>query len=152
VFENVGEAAAVVPESETRAGLAAYIAGCMVEDARIRETIERALGPGERMIVWGTGTHTLRLLATNGLDPARIALFVDSNVKYQQQELRGIAIVGPEELRTRSEPILISSRSSQGAIRRQIREGMGLKNRLILLYGQAELDTRAGGHTSLERA
>ena len=102
------------------------------------------------------GTHTLRLLATGGFDLSRIALFVDSNPKYQHQQLRGVPIVGPDELKTRSEPILISSKSSQQAIRDQIRIGLGLKNPLILLYGREnntpQLDTAADGSTSLKEA
>lgn len=136
VFEYVTELAAIETDTRTLAGLTAYIEGCTVEDTRIRGAIERALRPGERMIVWGAGTHTLRLLATHGLDPARIALFVDSNPKYQQQELHGVPIVDPAQLLTRSEPILISSRSSQQAIHNQIRQALGLKNPLILLYGR----------------
>ncbi len=160
VFEYVPELSAMEPDTETLAGLTAYIEGCTVEDARIRGAIEQVLRPGERIIVWGVGTHTLRLLATGGLDPARIALFVDSNPKYQQQQLHGIPVVGPTGLKVRSEPILISSRSSQQAIHSQIRQGLGLKNPLILLYGREgssyredvspELDTKAGGSTSLE--
>src|SRR5215472_2482357 len=154
VFEYTGEAAAIQPDTETLPGLSGYIEGCKAEDARIRAAIDQALPLGERMIVWGAGTHTLRLLATHGLDPARIALFVDSNPKYQHQQLRGVPIVGPDELRTRSEPILISSKSSQQAIRDQIRIGLRLKNPLILLYGREDntpqLDTAADGSTSLE--
>jgi SAM-dependent methyltransferase len=160
VFEHVSEPVAIESDTETLAGLTVYIEGCKLEDARIRKSIEQALHPGERMIVWGTGTHTLRLLATEGLDPSRIAVFVDSNPKYQQQQLRGIPIVNPAELSTRSEPILISSRSSQQAIHSQIRQGLALKNPLILLYGpegtgyreevDPELDTCAGGSPSLE--
>ena len=160
VFEYVSEPAAIEPDNETLAGLTAYIEGCTVEDARIRGAIEQVLRPGERMMVWGVGTHTLRLLATGGLDPARIALFVDSNPKYQQQELHGVPIVNPAQLVTRPEPILISSRSSQQAIHNQIRQVLKLKNPLILLYGREgssyredvgpELDTTAGGSTSLE--
>ena len=160
VFENRTEPVAVEFDTETESGLRAYIDGCLGEDARIRSAIQQALLPGERMIVWGVGTHTLRLLATGGVDLARIALFVDSNPKYQGQRLRGVPIVGPDQLETRTEPILISSRSSQQAIQNQIRTTLGLKNPLILLYGREgrncrvepgpELDTRPAGGTSLE--
>ncbi len=136
VFEYVSAPAVVEPDTETLAGLTAYIQGGKAEDTRIRAAIAQALRPGERMIVWGAGTHTLRLLATGGLDPARIALFADSNPKYQQQDLHGVPIVHPDQLKDRSEPILISSRSSQQAIHHQIRHGLGLKNPLILLYGR----------------
>jgi hypothetical protein len=94
----------------------------------------KALGPGEQMIVWGAGTHTLRLLATGGLDISKVACFVDSNPKYQSQRLQGVPVVPPGEVRNRHEPILISSRSSQRAIRNTIHDSLGLKNRLILLY------------------
>jgi SAM-dependent methyltransferase len=125
-------------DTETEAGLREYIHGCQAEDAQIRRKIEQALPPGERMIVWGVGAHTLRLLATGGLDPGRISMFVDSDRKYQQQELRGIPVVSPDEVRSRTEPILISSRGFQREIHDQLRRGMGLSNRVILLYEEAE--------------
>ncbi len=61
------------------------------------------------MIVWGVGTHTLRLLATGGLDPSKIVEFVDSNPKYQSRDLRGIPVISPAELKDQQSPILISS-------------------------------------------
>ncbi len=138
VFENRTEPQAVEFDAGTESGLRAYIEGCAREDARIRTAIRQSLLPGERMIVWGVGTHTLRLLATGGFDLARIALFVDSNPKYQRQRLRGVPIVAPDELKARLEPILVSSRSSQRAIHNQIRTALRLKNPLILLYGRED--------------
>jgi SAM-dependent methyltransferase len=142
VFENRTEPQAVEFDAGTESGLRAYIEGCAREDVRIRTAIRRSLLPDERMIVWGVGTHTLRLLATGGFDPARIALFVDSNPKYQGQRLRGVPIIAPDELKARPEPILVSSRSSQRAIHSQIRTTLGLKNQLILLYGQESENCR----------
>jgi hypothetical protein len=135
VFEKTSGPQPTTHDSATEAGLRAYIEGCAVEDARIRGVIDRALQTGERMIVWGVGAHTLRLLATGGLDAAKVAFFVDSNLKYQRRDLSGVPVVAPEEIGNRPEPILISSRGFQAEIRRQIEQDMGLKNRLILLYG-----------------
>src|SRR5205085_10183453 len=115
-------------------GLTAYIEGCRASDAEVRATIQRALPPGGRMIVWGVGTHTLRLLAAGGLDPRTIKVFVDSNAKYQNRELRGLPVISPEELRSHTEPILISSRGFQNQIHEQIRNRLGLRNPVILLY------------------
>jgi SAM-dependent methyltransferase len=134
VFEKTGSPEPIERDTITESGLAAYIEGCQAEDRRIRALIAQALGPGERLIVWGVGAHTLRLLANGGLDSARVALFVDSNPKYQQQELRGVPVVRPAELRDRQEPIMISSRSFQTEIQEQVRHGLGLSNRLVLLY------------------
>jgi hypothetical protein len=121
-------------DTETEAGLRVYIEGCQAEDKVVRVKIDQALEPGERMIVWGVGAHTLRLLATGGLDAGKIALFVDSNPAYQGNQLRGIPVVSPQELNDSSVPILISSRGFQQEILRQIREGLGLSNRVIQLY------------------
>jgi SAM-dependent methyltransferase len=134
VFEKTSGPQSTEIDTATEAGLRAYIDGCAVEDARIRGVIERALKPGERLIVWGVGAHTLRLLGSGGLDAAKVALFVDSNPKYQRQHLCGVPVVAPEEIGDRPEPILISSRGFQEEIRRQIEQGLGLKNSTIVLY------------------
>lgn len=135
VFEKTGAPASIEFDLDTESGLRHYIAGCRDEDARIRRVIRDAVQPGHQMIVWGTGTHTMRLLATGGLDAARVSAFVDSNPKYRNQRLGGVPVVGPQELRDRTEPILISSRSSQREIHRQITGTLGLSNPVILLYG-----------------
>jgi SAM-dependent methyltransferase len=134
VFENTDVTEALVYDPHTERGLHEYIRGCQAEDERICTAIRGALAPGEKMLVWGTGTHTLRLLATGGLDPTRIAAFIDSNSKYQGQQLHGLKVLAPEELRRRPEPILISSRSRQREILRQIVEELRLRNRVVLLY------------------
>jgi SAM-dependent methyltransferase len=143
VFEKTSEASPMEFDAETEPGLRRYIDGCRAEDERIRSVIRESVSAGQRMIVWGVGAHTLRLLATGGLDPSRIALFVDSSPAYQNQELHGIRVAPPSELKDRSEPILISSRGFQQEIQHQIRNNMGLRNPLVLLYGFA-LEGRHG--------
>ncbi len=137
VFEPGGDSPPIEPDRDTEAGLCRYIHGCREEDARIRDLIAHAVPRGERMIVWGVGTHTLRLLATHGLDPDRVALFVDSSPKHQGGELRGVPVVSPEVLRKHTEPILISSRGFQSEIHHQIKHTLQLANPVILLYDGA---------------
>jgi hypothetical protein len=138
VYEKNEGAPVFQRDEETAAGLRAYIAGCTERDAQIREKIRHELPPHGRIIVWGVGAHTLRLLASGGLDAARVSAFVDSNPKYQNRELRGIPVISPGDVRERTEPILISSQGCQQEIQRQIRDQLEMVNRLILLYGQAE--------------
>jgi SAM-dependent methyltransferase len=136
VFERSDRLSPIERDLETEPALRAYVEGCLVEDSRIRALIRDATAPGEQLIVWGVGAHTLRLLATGGLDPAHVSLFVDSNPNYQRQELCGVPVASPAALKNRREPILISSCSSQNSIHRQVREGLGLLNPVILLYSQ----------------
>jgi hypothetical protein len=138
VYEKSSQRIPLERDTETEPGLRAYIQGCQAEDDRIREKIARAVPAAAKVIVWGVGTHTLRLLGTGGLDPAKVALFVDSSAKYQEQKLQGIRVVSPGELAGRGEPILISSRGFQREIHDQIRE-LKLPNPVILLYDEAEV-------------
>lgn len=64
----------------------------------------------------------------------RFAAFVDSNPKYQGKRLDGVSILSPEALKTRSEPILLSSQVFEREIERQSRENLGIGNEVILLY------------------
>ena len=74
----------------------------------------------------------------SSLGKVNIAAFVDSNPKYQGQQLHGVPILPPERLAGRTEPILISSYAAQHEIARQIREQLRLGNELILLYEMQE--------------
>ena len=128
-------------DKETAPGLRACIDGCQAEDVGVRSRIHEALHAAGRVVVWGVGAHTLRLLANGALDPSNIALFVDSNHKYQHRELCGIRVAAPAELRGRTEPILISSRGFQPELQQQIRHELELNNPLILLYEAHERRT-----------
>jgi SAM-dependent methyltransferase len=136
VFENAAAKRTDFPRhSESEAGVRRYIRQCREMDAALRQRIDQAISRSPSVIVWGVGTHTQRLLATSALHPANIVAFVDSNPKYQSQQLQGIPVLRPEALKDRSEPILISSCGFQQEIANQIR-AMKLPNELILLYGQ----------------
>ena len=73
------------------------------QDADLREKIRGRIPEGGRILVWGVGAHTLRLLATGGLEIEWVEAFVDSNRKYQQRDLRGAPVISPEQLRSRAE-------------------------------------------------
>lgn len=121
---------------EAEAGLRRYIDKCREMEAALWPKISAAVAAAPRLIVWGVGTHTQRLLATGALSAANIVEFVDSNPKYQNQQLHGIQVVRPEALKGRTEPILISSCAFQKEIASQIRE-MNLPNKIILLYADS---------------
>jgi SAM-dependent methyltransferase len=121
-------------EEETEKGLAAYIRKSKQAEDRVRKTIEGLAASGQSILVWGTGAHTQRLLAMSALGKVNIAAFVDSNPKYQGRQLHGKAILSPESLSSRREPILISSYAAQKEIALQIRERLRLENELIELY------------------
>ena len=120
-------------DSSTREGLLRYVQQCEAMDAELRNKIRQAVD-GRKVVVWGVGTHTRRLLANETLRPDCIAAFVDSDPKYQGQQLAGIPVIAPSELTSNSGPILISSYAFQNEISEGIRNALRLPNELILLY------------------
>ena len=145
VFERSNQTRAEFPRHpEAEAGLRVYVKQCLAMDTELRRRIDRTITPASRVIVWGVGTHTQRLLATGALNIANIVTFVDSNPKYRNQQLQGIPVVAPEALKNRREPILISSYAFRREIAKQIRT-MKLPNELILLHPE---DCAAGSDTA----
>lgn len=124
-------------DEETEPRLCEYIRQSQQVDIQVRNLLTRTAG-SRPIIVWGIGTHTQRLLAAGALERLNIGLFVDSNPKYHGKKLCGIPIVGPYELKSRTEPILICSRVFQLEIEKQIRDELKLKNELLLLYDLSE--------------
>lgn len=133
VFE-VGDGPGIERDTETEGKLAEYIRQSRAVEDRLERIIGDIVDSGRPMIVWGVGTHTLRLLETSRLADANISCFVDSNVRYQGKRLRGVPIIPPDELKQRTEPVLISSRVFQREIEQQIRDDLKCSNELITLY------------------
>jgi len=137
VFERTAQGANWDRDDQTEPRLRQYISQSEKLDSSLHNLLRSTAG-GRSIILWGIGTHTQRLLAAGALDDLDISVFVDSNPKYHGKELRGIPIVSPEELKSRTEPILICSRVFQLEIEKQIREQLKLRNEVLLLYDLSE--------------
>jgi SAM-dependent methyltransferase len=121
-------------DQDTAKGLERYLAQSAADDRRLRAAIDAVVDGRRRILVWGVGTHTSRLMATSRLAEADIVAFIESNSRYQGKTLRGRPILGPEALKNHPEPVLISSRVFEKEIAEQIRHDLGCSNELILLY------------------
>jgi SAM-dependent methyltransferase len=96
--------------------------------ARIRLT----LGSEPKILVWGAGLHTQRLLGSGILDAGAVVAFIDSDPVYRGSTLAGRPILSPAEIPA-GIPILISSYRAEENIVAAARR-MDLSNRLIRLY------------------
>jgi SAM-dependent methyltransferase len=121
-------------DPDTARGLERYLSQCAEGDERLHAEIDAVVDGGRRILVWGVGTHTSRLMATSRLAEADIVAFVESNSRYHGKTLHGRPILAPEALKDHHEPVLISSRVFQKEITEQIRRDLGCSNELILLY------------------
>lgn len=111
-----------------------YIHRSGVREASLLERIATLASSGERIYVWGTGTHTLHLLETSRLGDCQIEAFLDSNPHYAGATLAGRPVIAPSALQAVDAPILVCSAVSQSGIASAARERFGPDVPLILLY------------------
>lgn len=123
-----------ITDTETGNNLESYVNLCHQREKAIYKIINEIILSNKSIIIWGTGTQTLRLLATSRVSEANIVAFVDSNPKFHGKKLNGIKIISPESLKNMTESILISSRAYQNEIEQQIRDVLQLSNEIIKLY------------------
>lgn len=124
----------IVRDDQTEPALRQYIEDALAVEARTQAKITALADSRRPIIVWGTGAHTLRLLATSRLSEANIKFYVDSNPHYQGKELGGVPVLAPGALSEHPEPILISSWAYQNEIDRQLRDDLKLPNERLVLY------------------
>lgn len=95
------------------------------------QAIDELVLNGEKIIVWGIGSSTMRLLANSSLSQANIIAFVDSNPKYWGEYLMDKPIISTEELKKKTETILITSKIYRQEILTQIVNELNLKNKVV---------------------
>lgn len=120
-------------QKDTVQPLRNYVDKCLDIDKKVKASIHDALSNIDKVIVWGVGTHTLRLLG-QGLDVSKIKYFVDSNTRYIGKTIDGLGIKAPEDIQDMEAPILISTFFYQEEITNQIRNTLHLKNPIITIY------------------
>jgi SAM-dependent methyltransferase len=119
---------------DTPAGLDRYVANSRRDNDAVQPAINALADSRKPVIVWGAGSHTLRLMATSRLAEANVTAVVDSNPRYQGKTMNGVPIIKPSALSRMNGAILISSRPAQQAIQRQITEVLRLPNEVVTLY------------------
>jgi SAM-dependent methyltransferase len=124
----------MVRDDLTEIDLSKYINQSQRIEERTHQIINEVADKASPIMVWGTGTHTLRLMETSRLSQAKISAFIDSNHHYQGKNLFDIPIIAPDDIKDKHEPILISSRVFQENIKIQIKDLLKLDNDLIFLY------------------
>ena len=98
----------------------------------IEVRLKKTLATSPKIIVWGTGQLTMKLLIETSLARAEILAFVDNNPINHGKVLRGIPIISPDQLDGFKEPILVATLLHHHAITDQILR-MRLANEIILL-------------------
>jgi SAM-dependent methyltransferase len=124
----------ICADEETEPALARYIQQSRALEAKIQAKIAALVDAAKPLAVWGTGTHTLRLLETSRLPQARIVAFIDSNVHYQGKTLAGVPIISPSDFKEGNAEILISSQTAEKEIFQMITNNLHWDNVIHRLY------------------
>ena len=90
------------PSSE--AALLGYIEESERIEAQVRKRIQELANQGRPVLVRGVGTHTRHLLRSGALDGLTISAWVDSDLKLQGKEMRGVPVIAPEAVKRRLSP------------------------------------------------
>jgi SAM-dependent methyltransferase len=123
----------IIRDDFSESSIRDYIVQSDRDDLELKQVIGEKLWKKNKVIVWGVGTHTLRLIGS-GLDSSKILYFVDSNTRYLGKKINGIEIKSPSDIKEQKIPILISTHSYQEEITYQIRKVLKLSNEIITLY------------------
>lgn len=136
MFEKAGDAGGpgFVRDVSVRSSIEAYVSASSMRENRVNGILSGLAATGEPIVVWGVGTHTLRLLQTGPLSACAIVGFIDSNPHYTGGSFHGVPVSSPKELRRYPQRILISSKVYQDEIASHIKDVLGAPNELILLY------------------
>jgi hypothetical protein len=123
-------------DTRTRTRLREYITASAAKEREILAKIEPFARSQEPIVVWGVGTHTLRLLEMGVLKKCNITAFMDSNAHYAGGLFNTIPVCPPAELLRYPHKVLVSSKVYQKEIADFIRNTLKAPNELILLYSQ----------------
>jgi len=99
---------------------------------KMDQTIGQAIAKNRRVVVWGTGQLTSKLLKKTRLAEADIVSFIDSNPIHHGEVWMGKPVVAPESLVDSTAALLIATTIHQDDIVAAIGR-MGLRNELVLL-------------------
>ena len=132
-FYRAGQVAAESARDEELARkVRAYVEKSQQMLDLMNRRIEAAMAGNGRILVWGTGQLTSKLLAKTKLAEADIVSFIDGNPIHHGEVWMGRPVVSPESLIDADASIRIASTIHQDDIVARI-EKMGLKNPLDLL-------------------
>jgi len=142
LFSLRGKVHKIKKDEETSMRMGKYIAQSRIMAEKIQSVIIKLIKEQKPLVVWGAGTHTLRLLLTSELSKANILAILDSNSRYHGKSIHGFPIMSPKEFDNTGAAILISSHTAENEIKRHILERLGWTNELVCLYENEDIELK----------
>ena len=116
----------------TSVAVETFFAAKQEKEQYTRDVIAELKEQKRRIVIWGTGSYVMSLIAETELLDCEICGFVDNNKLKQGRQMYGYTIYEPEYVLGRDVTILICSMLYADAITSQIR-AMGANQEIIVL-------------------
>lgn len=116
----------------TSVAVETFFAAKQKKEQYTRDVIAKLKEQKKRIVIWGTGSYVMSLIAETELLDCEICGFVDNNKLKQGRQMYGYTIYEPEYVLGRDVTILICSMLYADAITSQIR-AMGADHEIIVL-------------------
>ena len=99
----------------------------------INNKITKLIKTKERIVIWGVGSLTSRLLATTDLKKANIQYFVDSNSNMQGKKFNNLPVKLPKILKGQSVTVFVSTYIFGEEIKKILLREYNFKGQIILI-------------------
>lgn len=116
----------------TKTAIEQYFVAKKGKEERVRAIISNLKEQQKEIVIWGTGSYVMSLMATTDLLDCKIKGFVDNNKIKQGRKMFGYMIYSPEFLLNKNYIVLICSMLNSKEIMIQL-ENMHTKNEMVIL-------------------
>lgn len=120
--------------SELKKPIRSYVDNNKQSIKKVVQKIASVVRAKTPIIIWGAGSHTLKLFAYTNIKKADIVAIVDDTKRLQGKRIEGINIQPHTSVIDTNATILISSTLSQEKIKQRIQNDLGLINSVLTLY------------------
>jgi len=134
----------VICDQELPVKIASYVQHSAAHMASINRDLTAKLVNTKSVILWGAGQFAMKLLDLPCLAETKVRAIVDSNPILRGKTMAGAPIIGPQEIASTRDPIVIATMLHAEEIRADI-QGLGLSNPVLSL--QSSLAIHAGVRT-----
>lgn len=132
VYKKTDKVQTLDPDTITASAVCAYFQQQDEKEEHIGSIIENLRAEKREIVIWGTGSYVMSLLATTNLMQCRIKGFVDNNKIKQGRKIYDHMIYPPEYLKDKKYTVLICSMLNGEQIKQQI-DQMDTENEVIIL-------------------
>lgn len=132
VYINCDELFEITKDTLTKNSIQKYFQDKGSKEKEVEQIIERINIEQREIVIWGTGSYVMSLIAKTNLLKCNIKGFVDNNKIKQGREMYGYTIYAPDFLLDKNYIVLICSMLNSEEIRTQL-ESMHTKNEIVVL-------------------